>query len=57
MVDKLIRAPIIKGYNPPILRIAPLNKGGRGDFLFSLFKGRYGGAERDFNPFVASSLS
>ncbi len=26
-------------------------------FLFSLFKGRYGEAERDFNPFVASDIS
>jgi len=25
--------------------------------LFSLFKGRYGEAERDFNPFVASDIS
>jgi len=26
-------------------------------FLFSLSKGRYGVAERDFNPFVASDIS
>jgi len=25
--------------------------------MFSLFKGRYGVAERDFNPFVASDIS
>jgi len=25
--------------------------------LFSLLKGRYGGAERDFNPYVASDIS
>jgi len=25
--------------------------------MFSLFKGRYGEAERDFNPFVASDIS